>query len=173
MEYVSVLAGCRFSDHPRCTHRVLGWLARGVNDTISDTARPQLCLAAPDLIGTRDCGRGVRAAVCAELARAGSSAAPHDQWFRDLGEIAEYRLSKEVSARHQQGAPGRRWQQPVWSVDRNYAFGNVIAAMDRIDPTERDRLLIELLSASIRRARRHLGHDGALPEHAPPSPRAR
>src|SRR5919205_1231168 len=53
MEYVSVLAGCSFSDHPRCTHPALATLARLVNDWIDDDrARSELARLAPDLIGT-------------------------------------------------------------------------------------------------------------------------
>lgn len=56
MEYVSVLAGEKFTDHPRCTHPALATLARLVNDWIDDDkARGELALLAPDLIGT---GRG-------------------------------------------------------------------------------------------------------------------
>ena len=56
MEYVSVLAGGKFTDHPRCTHPALATLARLVNDWIDDDeARSELALLAPDLIDT---GRG-------------------------------------------------------------------------------------------------------------------
>ena len=52
MEYVSVLAGGKFTDHPRCTHPALATLARLVNDWIDDDeARSKLALLAPDLIG--------------------------------------------------------------------------------------------------------------------------
>jgi len=52
MEYVSVLAGAPFSDHPRCTHPALAALARMVNDAVRDDAvRSELALLAPDLIG--------------------------------------------------------------------------------------------------------------------------
>ena len=56
MEYVSVLAGGKFTDHPRCTHPALATLARLVNDWIDDDeVRSELALLAPDLIDT---GRG-------------------------------------------------------------------------------------------------------------------
>lgn len=42
MEYASYLAGERWSDHPACTHPLLGELARQVNDFISDEARQAL-----------------------------------------------------------------------------------------------------------------------------------
>jgi hypothetical protein len=52
MEYVSVLAGGRFTDHPQCTHPALASLARLVNDRIADEQiRSGLARLAPDLIG--------------------------------------------------------------------------------------------------------------------------
>lgn len=55
MEYVSVLAGERFSDHPRCTDPALAELARLVNDlTVDDAARAELVRRAPDLAATSD-----------------------------------------------------------------------------------------------------------------------
>lgn len=42
MEYVSYLAGERFSDHPSCTHPLLASLARNVNDHLSDPARQRI-----------------------------------------------------------------------------------------------------------------------------------
>ena len=51
MEYASYLAGERWSDHPGCTHPLLGELARQVNDFISDEARQALVELVPDMIG--------------------------------------------------------------------------------------------------------------------------
>jgi hypothetical protein len=51
MEYTSYLAGERWTDHPRCTHPLLGELARQVNDFISDDARQALGMLVPDMIG--------------------------------------------------------------------------------------------------------------------------
>lgn len=50
MELASVLAGERWSDHPRCTHPVLGALARMVNDYTSDVHRAQLAELVPSVI---------------------------------------------------------------------------------------------------------------------------
>ena len=49
MEYTSILAGERFTDHPRCTDPVLAAVARSVNDYSSDAARQRLALIASDL----------------------------------------------------------------------------------------------------------------------------
>ena len=47
MEMASVLAGEKWSDHPRCTHPLLADLARHVNDATSDDNRHQLARADP------------------------------------------------------------------------------------------------------------------------------
>ena len=49
MEYVSVLAGRRFSAKPACTDRTLAAVARAVNDYSSDEARQRLTRYAGDL----------------------------------------------------------------------------------------------------------------------------
>ena len=49
MEYTSILAGERFSDHPRCTDPVLAAVARAVNDYSGDAARQRLAVIASDL----------------------------------------------------------------------------------------------------------------------------
>jgi hypothetical protein len=51
MELVSYIAGERWSDHPACTHPVLAALARHVNDSMSDEARPRLAVLVPSMIG--------------------------------------------------------------------------------------------------------------------------
>ena len=51
MEFASYLAGERWSDHPDCTHPLLGALARGVNDHTSDEGRQQLAPLIPSVIG--------------------------------------------------------------------------------------------------------------------------
>jgi hypothetical protein len=53
MELASYLAGERWSDHPACTHPLLGALARHVNDCTSDAARPLLATLIPSVIGLR------------------------------------------------------------------------------------------------------------------------
>jgi hypothetical protein len=52
MEYASYLAGEKWSDHPACTHPLLGELARQVNDFISDEGRQALVELVPDMIGS-------------------------------------------------------------------------------------------------------------------------
>jgi hypothetical protein len=71
MEFASFLAGERWSDHPACTHPLLAEVARNVNDSVSDAARPALALRVPDVIGltTDDPRADARIALhCALLA---------------------------------------------------------------------------------------------------------
>jgi hypothetical protein len=51
MEFASLLAGERWSDHPACTHPLLAAVARHVNDHTSDSARPRLAPLIPSVIG--------------------------------------------------------------------------------------------------------------------------
>ena len=51
MEMASVLAGERWSDHPKCTHPLLGELARLVNDCTSDAGRQELAVLIPSVVG--------------------------------------------------------------------------------------------------------------------------
>jgi hypothetical protein len=52
MEFASLLAGERWSDHPECTHPVLAAIARAVNDYTTDENRPRLAALVPEVIGT-------------------------------------------------------------------------------------------------------------------------
>ncbi|MDN5750782.1 MAG: hypothetical protein L0H64_20125 [Pseudonocardia sp.] len=77
MEYVSVLAGDRFTDHPRCTDPALAALARLVNDRIERGAvRNALARLAPDLIGTGGRDPRVTPVVVAGCLRAAEAAGP-------------------------------------------------------------------------------------------------
>ena len=51
MEMASVLAGERWSDHPSCTHPLLGDLGRHVNDLTSDDQRHELAVLIPAVVG--------------------------------------------------------------------------------------------------------------------------
>ena len=51
MEFASLLAGERWSDHPACTHPLLAAVARHVNDYTTDAGRPQLATLIPSVIG--------------------------------------------------------------------------------------------------------------------------
>jgi hypothetical protein len=53
MEMASVLAGERWSDHPKCTQPLLAELARYVNDCTSDDNRHELVELIPSVVGMR------------------------------------------------------------------------------------------------------------------------
>jgi hypothetical protein len=53
MEFASVLAGERWSDHPSRTHPLLAQLARHVNDHTADAGRQELTLLIPSVVGRR------------------------------------------------------------------------------------------------------------------------
>ena len=75
MEYVSVLAGAPFSDHPRGTDPTLAALARLVNDACTDAGRPLLATFAPQLAGIGPLDpRGTAAVVLAAVSWAHTAA---------------------------------------------------------------------------------------------------
>ncbi|MBC7292354.1 MAG: hypothetical protein H5T83_13610 [Actinotalea sp.] len=51
MEWASLLAGERFSDHPTCTHPLLAHLARMVNDATTERGRAALAPLVPSVVG--------------------------------------------------------------------------------------------------------------------------
>jgi hypothetical protein len=51
MEFASLLAGERWSDHPVCTHPLLATVARLVNDYTSDAGRSRLVELVPSVVG--------------------------------------------------------------------------------------------------------------------------
>jgi hypothetical protein len=51
MEFASLLAGERWSDHPACTHPLLAAVARHVNDYTTDAGRSRLAGLIPSVIG--------------------------------------------------------------------------------------------------------------------------
>lgn len=70
MEFASLLAGERWSDHPSCTHPLLGQLARHVNDCTSDDGRQQLLPLIPSVVdrrGSDDAWLTIAVAVAASV----------------------------------------------------------------------------------------------------------
>lgn len=173
MEYVSVLSGGRFTDHPRCTHPALASLARLVNDRIiDDEVRRELALLAPDLIGA---GRGDRLMthrVVAGCLRAAAAARP-------LPAAAARRLAR-TSARLQRLERGNRWTRARlcgWQllnpscVVVGSAFQLAVEQIRILPPRERDVRLSRMLRDTVAECRRtveapttrpaELGHGGA------------
>lgn len=118
MEFASLLAGERWSDHPACTHPLLASLARLVNDCTTDARRSRLAVLIPSVIGlTSDDPRvDVRIArraaltafpiVNAERQRVmGVSILTTERMMAQLDDVTEREL-----------AGGSRW---AWTQDRN------------------------------------------------------
>jgi len=68
MEYASLLAGERWSDHPRCTHPLLAAVARHVNDHTSHRGRSNLAGLIPSVIGVTGDDPRVDAAIAIRCA---------------------------------------------------------------------------------------------------------
>jgi hypothetical protein len=69
MEFASLLAGERWSDHPACTHPLLAAVARHVNDLTSDAGRARLAGLIPSVIGLTGQDLHIDAAVALGSAR--------------------------------------------------------------------------------------------------------
>jgi hypothetical protein len=146
MEYVSVLAGERFSDHPGCTDPALAVLARGVNDTIGALTRRELAELAPELIRTHRPNRRTPAVLVACCARAGLTVTPSDKGLRRMRARAERRLAR-LDRR------GARWVPPTPGSGRilvSRAFARTTTVLfSHVDGAARDRALLDLLKDGI------------------------
>ena len=69
MEFASLLAGERWSDHPACTHPLLAAVARHVNDSTSDAGRSRLAELIPSVIGLTGDDLHIDAAIALGSAR--------------------------------------------------------------------------------------------------------
>jgi hypothetical protein len=69
MEFASLLAGERWSDHPACTHPLLAAVARHVNDYTSDAGRSRLVELIPSVIGLTGDDLHIDAAIALGSAR--------------------------------------------------------------------------------------------------------
>lgn len=163
MEYVSVLAGERFTDRPRCTHPAVAALAWQVNDAVSHDVRQQLGLRAVDLVGA---GRGtdgpVRPLVLAAIARAGLALDPGNRFFTRL--VRRVAVAQERAAARRavgqdagDGAGGRvATLLHVGPVNHACAHLLVAARAAGLDGPARDAMMLALLDdclASVRGVR--------------------
>jgi len=78
MEMASLLAGERWTDHPRCTHPLLSDLARRVNDRTSDEQRSGLALLIPAVVGLRSDDSRMDARIALRCATTALPVAPAD-----------------------------------------------------------------------------------------------
>ena len=153
MEYVSVLAGERFTDRPRCTHPALAAIAWQVNDAVSATARQQLGTRAVALVGLGRTGSvAVRPVVLETIAAAGLALDPDSRFFPRL----RRRLAQQAdraAGRPGRGEDGRggRLATLLHVGPVNHACAHLLVAtrIADLDADARDRVLIGLLDAAI------------------------
>jgi len=159
MEYVSILAGARFGDHPRCTDPVLGTLARLVNDSCTDAARQQLTTFAPALAETGPGDAARTAAVVSAAVRTACMAAD-DPGLRRHRRRAQYRHDRVTGAGR--AAAVARYVDCLYR--RGGGRSHLEAAVDalrRLPGPQRDAALFAMLAAAIA---------AASPWPLPPSP---
>ena len=100
MELASYLAGERWSDHPRCTHPLLGSVCRLVNDLTSDEHRARLAALIPCVIGMTSDDPRVDARIALRCARAALPiAAAEDQNVMAVAVLAAERALAELEDR--------------------------------------------------------------------------
>jgi hypothetical protein len=160
MEYVSVLAGERFTDRPRCTHPAVAALAWQVNDAVSHEARQELGLRAVDLVGAgRDLDGPVRPVVLAAIARAGLRLDPTSRFFTRLARRVEEAQAKAAQRRAEgrdagDGAGGRiATLLHVGPVNHACAHLLVASRAAGLDAPARDAVLVDLLDDCLAAAR--------------------
>ena len=147
MEYVSVLVGAPFNDHPRCTDPTLASLARLVNDSCTDAARPLLTAFAPVLAETPP-GDARRTATIARAAvRTAHTAA---------GETALRRHLRHAECRYERVTRAGRMAAVSRRLDPLYRRGRgrlhleaSVAALRVLPEPQRDAALIATLAAAI------------------------
>lgn len=142
MEYVSVLAGQRFTDRPACTPGGVAVVARRVNDAVTDRARPRLTHWAPDLIGVGGRLRGLDDVVVLCCTAAGLAVDPHDRRLAALRARARRRLRHSWS----------RWLRLPAHAVVHEAVISTMTALAPLPLDERDERLIGLLAAVVRAA---------------------
>lgn len=156
MEYVSVLAGERFTDRPRCTHPALAAIAWQVNDAVSSTARQQLGTRAVALVGLGRSGSvAVRPVVLETIAAAGLALDPDSRFFPRLRRRLAQRAER---AGHRADRPGRgeegrggRLATLLHVGPVNHACAHLLVAtrVADLDTDARDQVLVDLLDAAI------------------------
>lgn len=154
MEYASLLAGERWSDHPRCTHPALAQLARMLNDAVSDETRQRLAVLTPDVVGlnARDAGLApalVRYCLTFEPV---ANQRPWTRWQLT-------RVQRRSAAAAGAGFAGRwcRLSDPAYRLG---TARRVMARTVRRLVADDDERVVELLGGAIRLARRRYASTG-------------
>lgn len=153
MEYVSVLAGLPFDDHPRCTDPVLAAMARQVNDAASDAGRQHLASLAPQLAASTRIAPDRVAAMLDLWARAARQTNPLAPEVRD----AIVRIERRTH-RYRSETMRRGWRRVYSRLARlNRHPWGLEMALHRLaraiaDQPDRDARLWALLNGCLQQA---------------------
>lgn len=158
MELVSVLAGESFTDHPRCVHPLLGVIARTANDLIGDDQRQALARLAPDAIGTQRAGRSVDAVLVGLVAARVSAALPDSR--RPQSALRRAQRQAPPSG----GGHARRWCQAATARHYRTCATREIQWMLAACKTNRDEMLLDIVTDAITECRRRLPQPARPPD---------
>lgn len=148
MEYVSLLAGTRFTDHPACTDPTLAALARLVNDSCTDAGRPALAHLAPALASAPSTGARGTAAVVLGAVDAACRAADEPAPLVRLRRRAERRYARVASGGDRSGPV--RWLDALHrrGTDRN-RLGATVARLAALPADRCDAALQATLAGAV------------------------
>jgi hypothetical protein len=147
MEYVSVLSGSTFSDHPRCTDPTLATVARLVDDSCTDAGRQQLTRFAPALAGAGPADPRGTAAVVPATVRATHRAAGDTAGLRRDLLRAQRRYDRVTGAGPLR--PGREAGRAVPVRVARRRLEESVAALRALAEPQRDPALHAALAAAI------------------------
>ncbi|WP_018334532.1 hypothetical protein [Actinomycetospora chiangmaiensis] len=147
MEQVSLLAGERFSDRPRCTAPALAALAQQVNDRVSDAARDRLLPLVPTLADAASCDPRDAWSLVATCARVALAVRPDDAPSRRLLTRAT-RAQRRWSRVRLDGAAGRIAGLRALP-DLTAAFHRAAVLAGPAGSPERDDRLVGLLHDAV------------------------
>jgi hypothetical protein len=148
MEYVSLLAGRRFGDHPGCTDPTLASLARLVNDSCTDAGRPALALLAPALASAPAAGAPGTAAVVRAAVSAACTATGQRAFLVRLRRRAERRYQR-VTGSGVRARLARRLDPLYRRGPARIRMEATIAGLHALPPDRRDIALREVLAAAV------------------------
>jgi hypothetical protein len=143
MEMASLLAGEGWSDHPRCTHPVIGALARAVNDHCSEAGRRALAPHVPDVIGLDDLNPRITTSLLRYCADAGLAWQPDHPRLRAAARLARGRARLEGASRAR-----RAWERLLEPEIRATAANTAVDAAIVTAPAG-DAALVALLLGGV------------------------
>ncbi len=153
MEYVSIVAGERFSDLPDCTHPAVAVVAWRINDELCAATRQRLVRSAPALVGAgRGLSRPVRPILVGVIADAALALDPDHRYFRRL----RRRLDR-VPVATGDDAGGRLATCWRHLVPLNIAMTQFLWVLHRHNAhrDQREQRMIDLLDACLAAVRSH------------------